>query len=59
MSSEGSDKKRGAASGSAVRSARKDKSTGRVVKAGAVKAKTRSASAGHSSGHDRAASSGR
>lgn len=58
MSSEGSDRK-GAASGAAVRSARKDQSTGRVVKAGKVKAGGKASSSGHSSGHDRAASSGR
>ena len=59
MSSEGSDRKQGAASAGKARSDRKDKGTGRVVKAGTVKAGGRSSSRGHSSGHDRAASSGR
>lgn len=56
MSSEGSDRKKSSGAASSTgHSSRKDRSAGRIVKAGSKRA----SSAGHSSGHDKAASSAR
>ncbi|MBS5450154.1 MAG: hypothetical protein KHY83_04480 [Coriobacteriia bacterium] len=61
MSSDGSDRKgsSGAASDGKGHSSRKDRNTGRIVKAGSKRASSAGASFGHSSGHDKASSSKR